>query len=88
MTFREHAERLLKDVSEQERHVALELATRVSSDGVDAFYTALDFLQFLRGEVPVDMGTCPQCGFPEGSADEPEVELDPTVVSVTSTRRH
>ena len=70
MTFKEHAEYILSRTEEPERARALELATRVSSDGVDAIYTALDFLVFLRGEVPETMLSCPACGFPETDPDE------------------
>ena len=74
MTFKEHAEAILADTTESDRKVALELATRVAADGVDAIYTAIDFLQFLRGDVPAELTSCPACGFPErqDAEDEPE----------------
>ena len=74
MTFKEYATSVLADTTETDRRVALELATRVADDGTDAIYTAIDFLQFLRGQVPADLTSCPACGFPDRGDAEDEAE--------------
>ena len=74
MSYRDELQKLLSASTPEDRRNALDLATRVADDGVDAMYTAVDFLAFLRGDVPPELGVCPNCGFP--GDDEGDVVVE------------